>query len=189
MLDYPISVVIPTRVGWPAMRISVDAVLPQIREHGGQLIIADASGRPAPEWADQPWITWLHRPGAVSVDLRQAAYHQATAPLIAITEDHCAPAANWVGQVITEHKRLPEAAAIFGIVDNGSREHAIDWALYGVGYLPWAPPQPSRGEHSRACQPVLQVVGLRAFAAGGRDEAGVSLRRRATRGRAGGGRQ
>ena len=29
------------------------------------------------------------------------------------------------------------------MVDNASREHLIDWALYGVGYLASAPPDPS----------------------------------------------
>ena len=34
--------------------------------------------------------------------------------------------------------------AVFGLVDNGSREHAVDWALFSVGYLAWAPPRPAR---------------------------------------------
>jgi hypothetical protein len=140
---YPISVVIATRVGWPKMRTSSDPVMPQVKQIGAQLIIVDSSGQPQPEWAADEDVLWIQRPGATPYELRQTGYAAADAPIIAVTEDHCICAPDWVAMHIEEHKRHPEAAAIFGMVDNASREHLIDWALYGVGYLASAPPDPS----------------------------------------------
>ena len=124
------------------MRVSVDAVLPQVRALGGELVIADASPASIPDWASEPDVTWLQVPGAASHELRQAAYAACQAPIIAIIEDHVAPNAGWLAAVLDEHAREPDADVIFGIVDNGSREHLVDWALYGVGYMAWAPPAP-----------------------------------------------
>ncbi len=76
--------------------------------------------------------------------------------MIAVTEDHCAPDPDWVRGVIDEHARNPDAAAIFGMVDNGSRKHLIDWALYGAGYLASAPPRPSARGQPEPRQPVVQ---------------------------------
>ena len=42
--------------------------------------------------------------------------------------------------MIAAHDADPDAAVIFGQVVNGSTEHRIDWAVYFVGYGPWAPP-------------------------------------------------
>jgi hypothetical protein len=140
---YPVSVCVPTRLGWPRMRLSIDAVLPQVRAEGGQLVVADASGLAAPEWSDAEDVTWISMPGAPGYALRQAAYHAVSAPLTAIIEDHVAPAPGWLRLIQEEHAAHPDAAVIYGVVDNGSREHAVDWALFGVGYLAWAPPTPA----------------------------------------------
>ncbi|MEP7158400.1 MAG: glycosyltransferase family 2 protein [Chloroflexota bacterium] len=136
------SVVIPTRAGWPNFGLSLDAVLPQVRALGGQLVIADASGLPAPDWAADADVEWIEMPGVPGYELRQAAYGRATGEIVAITEDHCAPSPDWLASVMEEHRRDPDAAAIYGMVENGSRKHSVDWALYGAGYLPWAPPRP-----------------------------------------------
>jgi len=141
---YRISVVVPTRMGWPDMRRSVDAILPQLAAAGGELVVADSSERQLPEFANDPNVTWLIVPGAPSHALRQAGYAAASAPIVAITEDHCAPEPGWLDHILAEHDREPDAAAVFGLVDNGSRVHSVDWALFSVGYLAWAPPQPAR---------------------------------------------
>ena len=139
---FRLSIVIPTRVGWPRMRRSLDAVLPQLEAAHAELIVADASGLPVPEFASASNIRWLRLPGLPAHGLRQHGYRQARGAIVAITEDHCAPAADWAASILAEHARAPNAAGIFGLVDNGSRDKAVDWALYSVGYLPWAPPTP-----------------------------------------------
>jgi len=146
-----VAAVIPTRVGWPHMRASFDAILPQVRALGGRLVVADSSGLSVPEEAADPRVEWLSLRGRAGYELRQAAYRSTDAPIVAITEDHCVPAADWLEQLLYEHAQQPDAAAVFGTVANGTTEHRIDWALYGVGYLPWAPPLPdARGNPGHA---------------------------------------
>ena len=140
---YQLSIVIPTRVGWPHMRRSIDAVLPQLDAARAELIVVDASGLPVPDFAAASNIRWLRLPGLPAHGLRQHGYRQARAAIVAITEDHCAPAADWAASVLAEHARAPRAAVVFGSVENGSRDKAVDWALYSVGYLPCAPPRPA----------------------------------------------
>jgi hypothetical protein len=93
--------------------------------------------------ARQPNIRWISRPHTPSWDLRSIGYAHADAPVVAITEDHCAPSAEWLGTLLDLHAEMPDAAAIFGLVDNGSRDNSVDWALFGAGYMAWAPPQPA----------------------------------------------
>ena len=167
MGPYPISVVIATRVGWPKMRTASDPVFPQVKQVGGQLIVVDSSGQPQPQWATDPDVLWIQGPGATPYELRQAGYAAAEAPIIAVTEDHCICDPGWVAMHIEEHERHPEAAAIFGMVDNASREHLIDWALYGVGYLASAPPDPSGQRNPSHANLSFKASTLREVAATG----------------------
>jgi hypothetical protein len=124
------------------MRSSVDAVLPQLPDNDGELIVVDASGLPVPELASADNVAWISVPRKPSYELRHIGYEVATAPIVAVTEDHCVPSASWAFDILAEHDRAPDVAAIFGLVDNGSRRQRSDWALYSVGYLAWAPPAP-----------------------------------------------
>ncbi len=127
--------------GWPRTAISVDSVLPQVRRVGGQLVVADGSGRPPPsDLSSAPDVDWLSMPGATVFQLRQAAYRAVRSDLLASTEDHCRPADDWLEAVMRAHREHPAAAMIFGSVENGTRQHLVDWALYFAGYSLWAPP-------------------------------------------------
>src|SRR3954452_25397603 len=140
-----ISIVIPTRVGWPHMRASVDAVASQLADNDGELIVVDASGLPAPdvdELTNADRIAWISLPRTPSYALRGGGYSRARAGIVAVTEDHCVPTPSLLSDILSEHARAPDVAAIFGLVDNGSRRQRSDWALYSVGYLAWAPPAP-----------------------------------------------
>ena len=140
---YPISVVIPSMRGWPRLSIALDSLLPQVRRVGGQLIVADGSNGPRPTAvAESDDVIWLSMPRATVFELRQAAYGRAAAEIICVTEDHCAPTDDWLSTILQAHADDPEAAVIFGAVENGSTEHAVDWALYCAGYGALAPPLP-----------------------------------------------
>lgn len=144
---YRLSVVIATTVGWPRMRLSLDSVVHQLAAIRGQLIVADSSGQPVPEAVTKAVDTiWLERPGAGVFQLRREGYEQAAGEIIAATEDHCRPAGDWVERILAAHAARPDAAAIGGAVENGTPHHAIDWAIYFVTQLPWAPPLPEVAE-------------------------------------------
>jgi hypothetical protein len=140
MSDYPISVIVPSMRGWPMMRSYLPEIIRQAGEIGGQVIVADGSGLPFPSEWETSGVVWLRMPGAPPHVLRQAGYRAADAPIVAMTEDHCLAANDWLAAMIEAHASDPDAAVIFGQVDNGSTEHLVDWAVYCVGYGVWAPP-------------------------------------------------
>jgi hypothetical protein len=145
MSGYSISVIVPSLRGWPIMRSYLPEICRQANEIGGQVIVADGSGLPFPPEMESANVVWLRMPGAPSHTMRQTAYRLAEAEIVAITEDHCLPARDWLASMIAAHASDPGAAVIFGQVDNGSTEHLVDWAVYCVGYGLWAPPISSIG--------------------------------------------
>ncbi|HEY7600148.1 MAG TPA: glycosyltransferase [Candidatus Limnocylindrales bacterium] len=144
-MSHPITVVIPTAAGWPDIRLALDPLLPQLRAHGGQLIVADVSGAPPPaELRDAADIVWLERPGEWVITARREAYALAAGEVVAVTEDHCTVAADWVARVLAAHAANPHAAAITGAVENGTRDSVAEWALYVSAHVRLAPPVPPR---------------------------------------------
>lgn len=135
----PLSVIVATRQGWPAIRPCIEAVLPQVRDVGGELIVVDASGLDAPDLGAP--VRWLSQPTTRSVfQLRQTAYGETRGEVVAQTEDHCRVAAGWCEWTLRRHREHPEAIALGGAVDNGTREHLVDWAAFFITQIPFAAP-------------------------------------------------
>jgi hypothetical protein len=143
-----LSVIIATRRGWPAMEPSLASVADQTGAVGGEVVILDASGMPAPpDLASH--IRWVARPSTESVfAMRAAGLRIATGDVVALTEDHCRATPDWCRRILEAHAQYPEAAAIGGAIDNGTGTTSIDWAAYIVTQFPYAPPLP-RGRVAR----------------------------------------
>lgn len=71
-----------------------------------------------------------------------AGIRQATAPIVALAEDHCFPDPQWAENLIAAHKG-PWAAVGPG-VRNANPNTAVSWADLFIGYGPWLTPAPSR---------------------------------------------
>ena len=149
-----------TRQGWPAIAPCIGAVIDQVRDVGGELIVVDASGREAPDLGSP--VRWLPQPTSMSVfQLRQVAYEESRGEIVAATEDHCRVMAGWCRRILDLHAAHPEAAAIGGALENGTTSSLIDWAAFIVTQAPAVAPLPSG--------PVQRTTGA----------ANVSLKRRA----------
>ena len=141
--QYPISVVVPTVVGWPAVNLALAGILPQLRALDGQLVVADVSrADPPAELLDDPAVIWLRLPGEWVTRARREAYRRAGGAIVALTEDHCVVADDWLERILAAHRRHPEAVAIAGAVANGTRRHVADWALYLMAHAQLASPLP-----------------------------------------------
>jgi hypothetical protein len=117
--------------GWPAARLPIDALREQVARVGGEVIVMDGSGLPAPDvTAVGPDVTWISRPGWSVFQLRAEGYDHCSGDIVAVTEDHCAPAADWCERILAAHSAHPEAIAIGGAVENGTAEHVMDWAAF-----------------------------------------------------------
>jgi Glycosyl transferase family 2 len=137
------SVLIATIQGWPDARIPIDALRDQVARLGAEIVVVDGSGRPPPSVQDVgPDVVWLSKPGESVFQMRGAAYATCRGEIIAVTEDHCAPASDWLDRILAAHARHPEAIAIGGVVENGTTDHLIDWATFMVTQGPFIGPVP-----------------------------------------------
>jgi hypothetical protein len=151
-----LSLIVATTHGWPdyrpvflTHRAAVDAV-------GGELIVADSSGNPAPP-ADEigPRVSWISAPGEGVFQLRSRGYPVARAPIVAPTEDHCVLAPDWAVTALELHRRYPDAAVIGAVIENGSKDQLNDWANFFVGHV-WD--MPGVGEARRVASAGLTCV-------------------------------
>jgi hypothetical protein len=140
----PITAVIATIRGWPQARPALAHVVPQANAAGGEVIVADGSGRIAPgldvlQQLGGP-VRWVELPGRSVFQLRRAAYRSARGDIVAITEDHCHVAPDWIARILDAHARFPDAGVVGGAVLNGTNEKLVDWAAFLLTQGPYMPP-------------------------------------------------
>lgn len=136
-----ISIVLPTGERADHIADAVRTIETMVDRVGGELIVVDGSGHPAPKPPRiSPATRWLSQPGASVYQLRLLGYRSARGAIVAATEDHCAVPPDWADRILAAHARWPDAAVVFGAVENGSPDHLIDWASYYVNAARLAPP-------------------------------------------------
>ena len=90
---------------------------------------------------------------------------RATAPIVALAEDHCFPDPDWAEQLIAAHRG--PWAAVGPAFRNANPETALSWADLFLGYGPWLSPTPARevdylpGHNSSYKRDVLLAYGDR----------------------------
>ena len=136
----PLSVVIATTKPWPEMRATLDSLLPQARDLGAEVIVADGDGRGLPDPPALPDVVRIEERGASVFRLRALGRARARGEVVAITEDHCRVRADWCAAVVESHRRHPEADVIGGVVENGATDSLVDWAQFLVANGPFLPP-------------------------------------------------
>jgi hypothetical protein len=144
-VSVPISAVVPTTQPWPEIQRCLDALFPEARELGAEVIILDSDGRGLPADAERryPGVVHLTEPGASIFRMRQIGLIAARADVVAITEDHCVPPSGWLTRHLAAHDEHPEFAAVGGPVANGSTRRLVDWAIFLQNHARWFPPLPS----------------------------------------------
>ena len=70
-----------------------------------------------------------------------AGVRAATAPVVALAEDHAFPEPDWAAALIEAH--CGPWAAVGPVVRNANPETAVSRADFWIGYGPWAEPQPA----------------------------------------------
>lgn len=137
----PLSVVMATVHGWPDVRPAFAAMRAAADRVGGEVVIADGSGQPAPSGESiGPRTRWISDPGASIFALRTRALREARGEIVAGIEDHCFPTPDWAEGVLEAHREYPEAAVIGGGAENGATGSVVDWASYFVVQIAFLPP-------------------------------------------------
>ncbi len=98
------------------------------------------AGLPDPLPDSLQGVRCLVVPGASIFDLRAKSTEIAQGEIVAWTEDHCRPAADWCARILEAHREQPDALAIGGSVLNGSTTSAMDWANFLCTFAPFVPP-------------------------------------------------
>lgn len=64
-----------------------------------------------------------------------AGIRQASAPVVALGEDHSYPQKGWAEALLSAHRQ--SWAAVGPVVDNANPKSAVSWADFLMGYSPW----------------------------------------------------
>src|ERR1700728_865060 len=129
---FDLSVVIASINGLPYLRECLAALRKQQGAINTEVIVADCVGRDVTEFIrrEYPTVTVIPFDEKKSVpELRAAAISRSTGLVIAITEDHCIPPADWYESVMRAHAKNP-GMAIGGAVENGRTSSLIHWVVF-----------------------------------------------------------
>jgi len=134
-----ITVVVATRDGYEQLAPILDALVPQVDDVGGEVIVACGSGRGAPVG---PPVTWLAVDDVNLLNLRRLAVARARGDIIAFGEDHLVPGPGWCAAVVRAHAEHPAAAAVVGCLANGT-DRTVSGRANFLGFAaPFTSPMP-----------------------------------------------
>lgn len=101
-------------------------------------------------------------PGMSLPTMRTLAFEASSAPIVAVTEDHCVPSAGWLGEVLSAMEDST-VAAVGGCVVNGVTDTPLDWATFLCEYSAFSPPV---AEGNTSALPGMNVAYRRTALAG-----------------------
>jgi hypothetical protein len=134
----PLSSVIATRGLWSGMRYVLDALLPQTRDVGGEVVVVAGNESAAPP---TPNLRWISVPGETNLlRLRVIGLQAARGTVIATGEDHAVPRPGWCAAILRAHAEHPGAAAVAGCLVNGSADRVSARANFLSYAAPFTPP-------------------------------------------------
>ncbi len=140
----PISVVIASIVGAPFIDECLLSLEQQARECAAEVIVV-ACGDTAYAQRIQKkfsWVRVIHRAERETIpDLRRRGVKEAHGAIVAIIEEHCLAAPDWLQAAMNAH-----AGGKYGVVGGAVVDHAYkrirDWVVYFCEYNGYLPPWP-----------------------------------------------
>jgi hypothetical protein len=132
-----LSVVLATRDPYSSLARVLDALVPQLRDVGGEVIVA-CNEAPADRGVG-PVVVRVS-PDANVLSLRRLAFDAARAEVIAVGEDHAVPTPEWCRAVLRAHREHPDAPVVAGCLVNGTARTAAGRANFLGFAAPFMPP-------------------------------------------------
>ena len=139
-----ISVVIASKVGSPFIEQCLESIRSEVAEVGAEAIVI-TSGRAtytAQLAAQFPWARIVQAPELEHVPaLRRRGVEEATGELVAIIEEHCSAASDWLRQALAAHAK-GNYGAVGGAISDYNYDRLRDWVVYFCEYNGSLPPAP-----------------------------------------------
>lgn len=113
----------------------LQSLLPQCQAEAAEVVVARAG---SPEELRElerayPTVQFLQAPPESTIpELRAEGMAAAEGDIVALTEDHCVVAEDWLAQML--RAQAGGADVVGGAMDNAQRQRAIDWAAYFAEY-------------------------------------------------------
>jgi hypothetical protein len=123
---------------------TIEALDPRVSGEECEIVIADRLQDELTRRIrrDYPRVRLIDCPAEMSLpEMRTLAFEAGTAPIVAVTEDHCVPAPGWAKTVKRAFDEAgPDLVAVGGSVVNGVTDRGLDWATYLCEYSFFSPP-------------------------------------------------
>jgi hypothetical protein len=131
---YTISVVVASCRDRRLLDACLNSLEIQCRHHGAQIIVARKHDASELNQLTEtyPFVHFVASPDSTIPRLRAIGLAAAQGDIIAMTEDHCVFAPDWIVQLSTELEGDTDVAG--GVMDNAQRKRAIDWGAYFAEY-------------------------------------------------------
>jgi hypothetical protein len=142
-----ISVVVASKVGAPFIDFCLQSL--EAKASGAEVIVVAAGARDevARLTADYPWARVIDATGVTQVPaLRRRGVQAARGAFVAIIEEHCSAASDWLSCALGALESGPYGA-VGGPVDDDGYKRLRDWVVYFLEYHGALPPAPGGETH------------------------------------------
>jgi glycosyltransferase involved in cell wall biosynthesis len=137
-----ISVVIASKVGSPFIDQCLESIRDEVTAMDAEAIVvtpsSDAYARRIA--SDFPWVRVVRAPEIAKVPaLRRRGVQEAAGRYVAIIEEHCSAAPDWLRQALAAHAG-GQYAAVGGAISDYDYSRLRDWVVYFIEYNGALPP-------------------------------------------------
>jgi glycosyltransferase involved in cell wall biosynthesis len=139
-----LSVVVPSVNGLDDLAGCLDALEAQREDVALEILVADRCGEPlrAALRRRYPAVRLLEASAGTTIpQLRAMAFAAATAPAVAVIEDHVIVPRGWARRLLDAQRA--GAVVVGGTVENAATERLVDWAAFLCEYSHCIPPLPA----------------------------------------------
>lgn len=136
-----LSVVVPAVNRFEDLAGALDALAGERNAVALEVLVPERLGEAfrAQVAAAYPWVRLLPAPPTATIpELRALAFRAATAPAVAVIEDHVLVPPGWASAMLAA--LADGAAAVGGSVENAATETLLDWAAFLCEYSALLPP-------------------------------------------------
>lgn len=137
-----ISVVIASKVGAPFIDQCLDSIRDEVAALGAEALVVTPRSEEYARRLEQkyPWAKVIRDPAVTGVPaLRRRGVDEATGEYVAVIEEHCSAAPDWLHQTLGAFSRGTYAAVGGAITDYGY-DRLRDWVVYFIEYNASLPP-------------------------------------------------